>query len=153
MSADDGFSPAFVDTNILVYAIAGDDPKRSAVAADLLRKVMRSRTLRTSTQVLQELFVTLTRKGAAPMDPKAALRYIDQIAAWPVCVTDFHAVRRAIELSISATLSFWDALIVVAAAGSGAAQLYSEDLPHGHVVLGVRIVNPFRAAGPISRVR
>jgi predicted nucleic acid-binding protein len=142
MSADERL-PAFVDTNILVYAIAGDDPKRSKVAANLLRKLMQSRTLRTNTQVLQELFVTLTRKGAQPMEPRAALRYIDQLAAWPVSVTDFHAVRRAIELSISATLSFWDALIVVAAVNSGSAQLYSEDLQHGQVVLGVRIVNPF----------
>jgi hypothetical protein len=43
--------------------MAGDDPKRSPVAQDLLRSLMRNRSLRTSTQVLQELYVTLTRKG------------------------------------------------------------------------------------------
>jgi predicted nucleic acid-binding protein len=140
----DGPSPAyFVDTNILVYAIAGDDPERSPVAQDLLRKLMLNRELRTSTQVLQELYVTLTRKGKLPMLPRAALRYIDQIAAWPVAVTDFRAVRRAIELSIGSMLSFWDALIVVAAEGSGAKTLYSEDLQAGQELLGVRIVNPF----------
>jgi predicted nucleic acid-binding protein len=141
----DGPSPAcFVDTNILVYAIAGDDPRRSPVAQDLLRKLMLNRGLRTSTQVLQELYVTLTRKGKLPMLPNAALRYIDQIAAWPVAVTDFRAVRRAIELSIGSMLSFWDALIVVAAEGSGAKTLYSEDLQAGQELLGVRIVNPFQ---------
>jgi predicted nucleic acid-binding protein len=43
-------------------------------------------------------------------------------------------------------LSFWDALIVVAAEGSGAKTLYSEDLHAGQELLGVRIVNPFPTA-------
>ena len=80
------------------------------------------------------------------MSPAAALRYIDQVAAWPVAVADFKSVRRAIELSIASMLSFWDALIVVAAESSGAGALYSEDLQAGQELLGVRIVNPFPAA-------
>ena len=142
--SDDG--PSFVDTNVLVYAIAADDRKRSPVAEDLLRKLMLNRSLRTSTQVLQELYVTLTRKGKSPMPPESALRYIDHVAAWPVVVTDFKSVRRAIELSIGSMLSFWDALVVVAAECSGAKVLYSEDLQGGQELLGVKIVNPF--SGP-----
>ena len=141
-SSDD--SPSFVDTNILVYAIAGDDPVRSPLAQDLLRRLMRTRRLRTSTQVLQELYVTLTRKGKSPLDPLDALRYIDRIAAWPITITDFKSVRRAIELSIGSMLSFWDALIVVAALNSGARTLYSEDFQTGQEISGVRIVNPFQ---------
>jgi predicted nucleic acid-binding protein len=145
MSGDTPAEASFVDTNILVYAMAGDDPKRSPVAQDLLRKLMLNRSLRTSTQVLQELYVTLTRKGKSPMPPESALRYVDHIGAWPVAVTDFKSVRRAIELSMSAMVSFWDALIIVAAEGSGARILYSEDLQAGQKFLGVRIVNPFQA--------
>jgi predicted nucleic acid-binding protein len=145
MSAD-GAGASFVDTNILVYAIAADDPRRSLVAQDLLRTLMLNRSLRTSTQVLQELYVTLTRKGKSSMLPDAALRYIDQVAAWPVAVTDFKSVRRAIELSIASMLSVWDALIVVAAENSGSKTLYSEDLQDGQELLGVRIVNPFTEA-------
>ena len=115
------------------------------VAQNLLRELMRSRTLRTSTQVLQELYVTLTRKGKTPLNPEAALRYLDQISAWPVAVTDFKSVRRAIELSVGSMLSFWDALIVVAAESSGAKTLYSEDMQDGQELLGVRVVNPFQA--------
>jgi predicted nucleic acid-binding protein len=144
MSADGSAGVSFVDTNVFVYAIAADDPRRSPVAQDLLRKLMLNRSLRTSTQVLQELYVTLTRKGKRPMLPDAALRYIDQVAAWPVAVTDFRSVRRAIELSIGSMVSFWDALIVVAAEGSGAETLYTEDLQAGRELLGVRIVNPFQ---------
>jgi predicted nucleic acid-binding protein len=135
--------PAFVDTNILVYAIAADDAVRSPVAQRLLRELMRKRTLRTSTQVLQELYVTLTRKGKTPLRGDDALRYLDQISAWPVAVTDFAAIRRAILLSTGSMISFWDALILVAAAGSGAKVVYSEDLQAGQELAGVRIVNPF----------
>jgi predicted nucleic acid-binding protein len=151
MSGDDSIAASFVDTNILVYAIAADDSSRSPVAQNLLRELMIDRSLRTSTQVLQELYVTLTRKGKTPLHPEVALRYIDQIGAWPVVVTDFKLVRRAIELSVASVLSFWDALIVVAAQASGAGTLYTEDLQAGQELLGVRIVNPFQAAVKPSR--
>jgi predicted nucleic acid-binding protein len=68
MSAEPAGESAFVDTNILVYAIAADDARRSPVAQQLLRTLMQDRTLHTSTQVIQELYVTLTRKGRNSAD-------------------------------------------------------------------------------------
>jgi predicted nucleic acid-binding protein len=79
------------------------------------------------------------------MSPESALRYIDHLGAWPVTVTDFKSVCRAIELSIGSMLSFWDAVMVIAAEGSGARIIYSEDLRAGQELPGVRIVNPFQA--------
>ena len=61
---------------------------------------------------------------------------------------DYSGVSEGIELSARATLSLWDALIVVAASRSGAKLLYTEDLQHGQKILGVEIVNPFRAPQP-----
>ena len=142
MSADP-LPACFVDTNVLVYAVAGDDAKRSPVAQKLVRELMTMQVFRTSIQVLQELFVTLTRRARTPLTAEQAARYLDQIAAWPVIVLDYRAMRDAIELSASAKLSFWDALIIVAAARSGARRLYTEDLQDGQTVLGVEIVNPF----------
>jgi len=135
---------AFVDTNIFVYALAADDERRSPVAQKLVRELMVAQALRTSTQVLQELYVTLTRKTRTPLTAEQALRYLDQIAVWPVVVTDYGAVRDAIELSAGASLSFWDALVVVAAARAGAKLLYTEDLQDGQSILGIEVVNPFR---------
>jgi predicted nucleic acid-binding protein len=144
MSGDE-FVASFVDTNVLVYALAADDARRSPVAQKLVRELMAARVFQTSTQVLQELFVTITRKVRTPLAAEQALRYLDQIAAWPVAVLDYGAVRDAIELSVSHTLSFWDALILIAAARSGAKRLYTEDLQDGRTILGVDIVNPFLA--------
>ena len=141
MSAEE--VPAFVDTNILVYALAADDPKRAPVAQELIRRLMLHQALHTSTQVLQELYVTLTRKIRKPISPDQALRYLERIAAWPVTVPDYGSIRSAIVLSSGHQISFWDALIAVAASRSGAKRLYTEDLHHGQVLLGVEIVNPF----------
>jgi predicted nucleic acid-binding protein len=99
--------------------------------------------LRVSTQVLQELFVTLTRKVSQRCTSDEALAVLEDLAAWPLVVVDYDAIRAAVDLSDPAELSFWDALVVVAAARSGAAVVYTEDLNDGQKILGVRICNPF----------
>lgn len=142
MSADE--PQAFVDTNVLVYALAGDDLDRSPIARELVRHLMATGLLRTSTQVFQELYVTLTRKGKSLLSADQALRYLDYLAAWPIFTVDFTAIRDAAELSHTARIAFWDALIVVAAARLGAKRLYTEDLHNGQIILGVEVVNPFR---------
>lgn len=142
MSADQPL--AFLDTNVLVYAFErGGSPKKRA-AERLIRDLMAGDRLRVSTQVLQELFVTLTRKVARPCSVSDALALIDDLTAWPLFVVDHAAIRAAGELTEQASVSFWDALIVVAAARSGASVLYTEGLSHGERMLAIEIVNPFR---------
>jgi predicted nucleic acid-binding protein len=141
--SDEG--PAFVDTNVLVYAFDRNDHARHPRAVELLTGLMESDRLRLSTQVLQEFYVTMTRKARPPWSPDHALARLDDLAAWPVASTDLSMLREAVLLSRDAVLSFWDALVVVAAVYSGAVTLYTEDLNHGQVLRGVRVVNPFRA--------
>src|ERR1035438_7503833 len=95
--------------------------------------------LRVSTQVLQELFVTLTRKAMQRCSSEEALAVMEDLTAWPLMVVDYAAIRAAVGLADQAKISFWDALIVVAAARVGAAVLYTEDLNDGQEILGVRI--------------
>jgi predicted nucleic acid-binding protein len=52
-------------------------------------------------------------------------------------------------LALQAKLSFWDALVVVAAARTGTAVLYTEDLNDGQEILSVRISNPFIASSTV----
>jgi hypothetical protein len=50
---------------------------------------------------------------------------------------------RGFESLRARSISFWDALILAAAAEeAGAYQLYSEDLNTGQTIAGVKIVNP-----------
>jgi len=139
--------PSFVDTNILVYA-AGRDDRRGPIARELVEQLMVAKCFHTSTQVLQELFVTLVRKARTPVGRAKALEQIDWIAESPVVTLDYPAVRAAAELSAN-SLSFWDALIIVAATRARAKRLYTEDLQDGQVILGVEIVNPFLTAGTL----
>ena len=136
---------SFVDTNVLVYAFdRGSSPKKR-VAQQLLNELMDEDRLRVSTQVLQELFVTLTRKVKQPCSSEEALAVLEDLTAWPLMAVDYAAIRAAVRLADEAKLSFWDALVVVAAARTGAAVLYTENLNDGQEILGVRISNPFAA--------
>ena len=143
MSAERALS--FVDTNVLVYAFDKSSSPKKRAAQRLLNELMEEDRLRVSTQVLQELFVTLTRKVGQRCSSEEALAVLEDLAAWPVMAIDYAAIRAAAGLADQAKLSFWDALIVVAAARIGAAVLYSEDLNDGQEILGVRISNPFAA--------
>ena len=69
---------------------------------------------------------------------------LEDLSAWPLVVVDYTAIRAAAELTDRARLSFWDALMVVAAARSGSSVLYTEDMNDGQEILGVRVRNPFR---------
>lgn len=135
---------AFVDTNVLVYAFEREGSDRKRMARELVERLISQDRLCLSTQVLQELFVTLTRKGRKPSTFEQALECLEELSVWPVFLVNYAAIRRAATLSRDATLSFRDALIVVAASESGASHLYSEDLNHGQRILGVEIVNLFR---------
>jgi len=143
MSDEEGL--AFVDTNILVYALEQGHSSRKVTAQRLLSRLMDEDRIRLSTQVLQELFVTLTRKVRRVCSAEEALTRLEDLTAWPLFVVDYAAIREAGLLARDAALSFWDALIVVAAARSGASTLYTEDLSHGQKILGVRVIDPFRA--------
>lgn len=135
---------SFVDTNIIVYSFWNDDPAKSPIATNLLRRLMASKALCTSTQVLQESYVTLTRKGTRPMKSSDALDLLDTIAEFHVVTLEYPLIREAARLSAREPLSFWDALLLAAAARARCARIYTEDMQHGRTIHGVKIVNPFR---------
>ncbi len=96
-----------------------------------------------STQVMQEFFVTVTRRIKNPLTPGDALEALATLALAPVVSIDAQLVRLAAESAIRHQLSLWDALIVEAAARAGCTQVTTEDLNAGQDFGGVLIVNPF----------
>ena len=136
----------FVDTNILVYAFDRSDEARQQLAQQAIAELLLRDRIRLSTQVLQEFFVTMTRKVREPWSPDEALSVVDGLSAWPVTLIDVPLIRESALLSKEALLSFWDALIVTAAVRSETPVLYSEDLSDGQRIRGVLVVNPLRAA-------
>jgi predicted nucleic acid-binding protein len=58
----------FLDTNVLVYLVDADDPATQRRVQDLLsNRELRARLI-LSTQVLQEFYVSVTRKLATSLD-------------------------------------------------------------------------------------
>ena|GEM_PF-3021718 len=55
----------------------------------------------------------------------------------------FDSLLLALAIEARERLSFWDSLIVAAAARGRASLLLSEDLSHGRTLAGVRVSNPF----------
>ena len=135
---------AFVDSNILIYAHDRDAGPRRERARELCEKLWQERSGCVSVQVLQEFYVTVTRKVRAPVANAQARELVRAYSSWVVSPTTPETVLRATELSEAAEIGFWDALIVAAAEQSGADTLYSEDLNDGQVIAGVRVVNPLR---------
>jgi predicted nucleic acid-binding protein len=131
----------FVDTNVLVYAASGSSSERVKQRRAL--DVFKAGRVGISTQVLQEFYVTVTRKVEVKLTPTQAIEWIDQFNAAECFVVDAAAVRAAIILSSRFKVSYWDAAIIVAAQALEATTLYSEDLNSGQAFGLVRVVNPF----------
>jgi predicted nucleic acid-binding protein len=133
----------FVDTNILVYAHDRAAGVRHDVAAQVMDACWSSGTGRISVQVLNEFFVTVTRKLKPGMPPEKAWEHCSVLFAWNPMGLDVQVMEEGWRIYRRYKLSWWDALIVGTAILSRCEVLYSEDLVDGQLIDGVRIVNPF----------
>jgi predicted nucleic acid-binding protein len=131
----------FLDTNILVYAAAAKDGEewKQRRALELIESV----DFGLSAQVLQEFYVTVTRKILTPLSAAEAIDWIEQFEAFPCVAIDSPHVKLAAFLSERYQISYWDGAIVAAAENLGASTLFTEDLNHGQRYASVRAINPF----------
>ena len=136
-------SKIFIDTNILVYSLDKFDPVKQKKCRLLLKKLTGDFQGVISTQVMQEFYVTTVKKlGADPLLIKDILHAYER---FETIIIAPDTIRDAIDCSIINQLSFWDALIVVAAESARCQKLWSEDLNDGQVIRGVKIENPLRS--------
>ena len=140
---------SFFDTNVLAYTDDAGEPGKQATALRLHAACHRRGQAVVSTQVLQEYFVTVTRKMG--VDPVIARRKLELFARMNVVVNQVDDVLAAVDLARLHTVSFWDALIVRAAQQAECRVIYSEDMQHGWKVDGVEVVNPFAGIARPSR--
>ena len=129
----------FLDTNVLIYATAKNDP-RAAQAEALLESGGR-----VSVQSLNE-FVAVARRKMG-MSWKLVREFVDLFCALcpgPVPISlDTH--KAALAISEKYGYSIYDALVAAAALDAGCETLYSEDLQDGQVInRQLTIRNPFR---------
>ena len=140
---DGALMSIFVDTNVLVYTRDASEPVKQERAQVWMATLWESRTGRTSVQVLNEFYVTVTRKLSPAMSVAEARADVFDLGEWdPVVLTDA-LLHQAWAIEDRYGLSYWDSLIVAAAQVEGCHHLLTEDLQDGMRLDGVTVVNPF----------
>jgi predicted nucleic acid-binding protein len=132
---------SFFDTNVLVYTDDSAAPAKRRRAIELVAEHRAEKTGVVSLQVLQEYFVTVTRK--LRVETRIARRKVELIAEFDVAAPDVPDILAAIDLHRLNGLSFWDALVLRSAKQAGCRMLFTEDMQGTREIDGVRIVNPF----------
>ena len=129
---------AFFDTNVLIYAVAQDDP-RSAQAEEILASggIL-------SVQILNE-FVSVARRKILMSwsEVTEALDVFRVLCPSPLPITlELH--EAALQLAEQHGYNIYDALVVAAALEAGCTTLYSEDFQDGQTIEEqLTIRNPF----------
>lgn len=137
--------PVFVDTNVLVYRFDATDQMKQLRADSWLRLLAADRSGRLSFQVLQEFYVTLTKKLKAGLGREEVRAIVRDLIAWQPVTIDLAVLENAWTLQERYSLSWWDALIVGAAQVSNCPVLLTEDLQHRQEFGTVRVIDPFAA--------
>lgn len=132
----------FIDTNVLVYAEDASAGEKQRQARAAVRDLISTGQAVVSTQILQEYFVTATRKLGLPA--AEAGRMVEVLSRLDLIIVRSEHVLGAIDLHRLRSISFWDALVVKSAVAGGCSRLLTEDLQHGQIIEGLRIENPFR---------
>lgn len=104
---------SFLDTNVLVYAVVSD-PDESAKRETALALIERE-DFALSAQVLQEFFVTVTRKLSVPLSALQAMEWIEPWEAFPCVDIDAALVKIAVEISERYRISYRDGAVITAA--------------------------------------
>ena len=130
----------FLDSNILLYAHDAASPEKQRRSRDVVAQLANSGDGVISTQVMQEFFSAATRKlGVAPLAAKAILK---TFAVFEIVIAGPALIYDAIDCAVLNGISFWDSLILAAAASAGCNTVYTEDLNPGQVIMGVKVQNP-----------
>jgi len=134
----------FVDTNVLVYARDMSDPARHAQAWAWMADLWSRKAGLVSYQVLQEYYVTVTRKLDPPRSAEDARGDVLALVTWRPVTTDIEVMDRAWAIQDRFGFSWWDALILGAAQSSGCTHVLTEDLQDGQKVGQLLVVDPFQ---------
>ncbi len=141
MSAD-----TFIDTNVFVHQLDGTDPRKQAVAEDIVRSALRDEDACISYQVLQECLNVIGTKARLAVTVEQSHAYLDAVLLPLLRVgASANLLRLALDVRARWQRSFHDALIVAGALVAGCARLLSEDLQHGQRIETLTVENPFRA--------
>jgi len=128
---------AFIDTNIVIYAL-GPISTKAVLAASLF-----AHHPTISTQVLSETANVSLKKLALPLSEIGKLLAMLEATCRVEIVTPA-TLHRALDIAGRYRFSWFDSLIIATALDAGCDTLYTEDLQHSQVIEGkLTVTNPF----------
>ena len=140
----------FIDTNVLVYAHDLSAGEKNTRAGRLIEELWETHQGCLSIQVLQEFYVTVTRKVPQPLAVTRATQIITDLGFWHIHTPGVTDILRAIDIQQKNRISFWDALVLQSALALGCKVVWSEDLNSGQLYDEVKVINPFVDLGCIN---
>jgi len=132
----------FIDTNVLVYAEASDEPLKQQAALTLIKRLYENNEGVLSTQVLQEYCnVALKKLRLSSTHIRAQLDLYEQFEVVQVTPA---IIRAGLDLQQIRSVSFFDSIVLASAHAAGCNVIWSEDMNTGEVINGMQITNPFQ---------
>ena len=98
----------FVDTNILVYARDASEPEKQSIAAKRMDELWDGRNGKLSVQVLNEYFVSVTRKLKPGLSADEAWDDIEALSVWEPLPMDLFLLQRGYAAQRRYGLTWWD---------------------------------------------
>jgi predicted nucleic acid-binding protein len=135
--------PSFIDTNVLLYAQLTDQAniQKQRVALEILKRP----DCVLSVQVMQEFYVQATRiSRPGGIGHDKAIGFIRVLSRFKVQDLTMDVLNNAFDITSRYRFSYWDSAIIAAALAAKCDTLFTEDLHHGQVIDGLKIVNPFK---------
>ncbi|QFZ91265.2 PIN domain-containing protein [Synechococcus elongatus] len=129
----------FLDTNVLLYLLSGDQDKADRAEALLVAEGF------VSVQVLNETIAVCQRKLKLPWDEIDALLQSIQAYCSVLALTP-EMQQQAVAIAKRHQFSIYDANILATALLSGCDRIYSEDMQSGFQLETLTIINPFQTA-------
>ena len=130
----------FIDTNLLVYSMDNYNYDKQKKCRSILKIINKKYYGVISTQVLQEFFVTVTKKLNA--DPLIAKNIMRTFYHYEIVTVAPELIQDAIDCYILNKLTFWDSLIIVAAESAKCISVWTEDSNDGQKIRNIKIFNP-----------
>ena len=130
----------FIDSNIIIYAYSIDEPKKMAIARD----IMLSHETVLSTQTINE-FVNITTRKKMLNTTEVSEVIEDLFYLFTIVLIDQHVIQKALAIANKYRYSYFDSLMLASALHSECPILYSEDMHHNQVLeKKLQIINPFQ---------
>jgi predicted nucleic acid-binding protein len=134
----------FLDTNIFVYSFDRQEVTKRSRSRELVRDALQGNGC-ISWQVVQEFSNVAIKGFVVSFGPEALMEYLDAVLL-PLCklFPDRGIYHETIGVQRETGFSWYDSLILTAALKLRCTTLYTEDLQHGQVIRGLRVVDPFQ---------